>query len=324
MLDAAIVGLGRWGQRLVSSCQGKSEVIRFTAGVTRTPAKSADFARQHGFPLGSDYTAVLADKAIQAVVLATPHSQHAEQVKQAASAGKHVFVEKPFTLDKASAEAAVAAARAAKVVLAYGHNRRFLPAINDLRLLIADGELGEILHIEGHFSAPGALGYQKGNWRADPAETPAGGMTGLGIHVVDAFIYLLGDIAAVTAAATKRVLPIELDDTTVVLLRFRRGMLGALTTMIATAPLFRIQVFGTKGWAELRGADLLTVQRLERDPETTDYPATDIERAELESFANATGGKARFPVTHEQAIHGVAVLEAVIRAAAAGQTTTVA
>ena len=92
MIRAAIIGLGRWGQIMVNSVQGKSDAIRFTAGVTRTVSKAVDFAEQHSFPLGEDYEAVLGDPNIDAIVLATPHTQHAEQIVRAAAVGKHVFV----------------------------------------------------------------------------------------------------------------------------------------------------------------------------------------------------------------------------------------
>src|SRR5687768_18409293 len=98
MINAAIVGLGRWGRLLVDSVQGKSEKIRFVAGTTRTLDKAASFAAQHGMALRADYRAILDAPAVEAVVLATPHSKHAEQVMQAARAGKHGFVETPFKL----------------------------------------------------------------------------------------------------------------------------------------------------------------------------------------------------------------------------------
>src|SRR3546814_15409730 len=92
--------------------------------------------------LTDDYRAALADPAVAAVVLATPHLQHAEQIAAAAAAGKHVFVEKPFTLSKDSAEHAVRAAEQAGIVLALSHNRRFLPSMAELRRRIASGPLG--------------------------------------------------------------------------------------------------------------------------------------------------------------------------------------
>jgi predicted dehydrogenase len=324
MIDAAIVGLGRWGQILVRAVQGKSPHIRFTTGTTRTPDKARDFAVEQGFSLAPDYAAVLADPTIRAVVLATPHSRHAEQAIAAAAAGKHVFVEKPFSLDKASAERAVAATATAGVQLCLGHNRRFLPALQHLQRLIGDGVLGTVLHVETNFSAPGGYRYQPGMWRAGADESPAGGMTGLGIHLVDALISLVGPFDSVLAQSRRRVLPIEMDDTTSMLFRFRAGMTGNLTTLTATASFWRIHVFGSKGHAEMRGENQVIVTLIDGEPpEVTDYPFTDSVRAELDCFAEAIGGRAVFPVTPEDAVHGTAVLEAIVASTRSADWTRV-
>ena len=272
MLNAAIVGLGVWGRQLVEAVledgRPKSEQFRFTRAVTRTPDKAADFADRQGLPVTDDYASVLDDPEIQAVVLATPHSQHLGQIEAAATAGKHVFVEKPLTLDTSSATKAVAACRSAEVVLALGHNRRFLPALKALEDMIVAGELGSVMHVEGNFSGNVAYGYRPGVWRADPAENPAGGMAAMGIHMVDALIHLCGPIASVRAQSLRQVLEIPVDDTTSMLFRFESGITGYLGTITATPRLWRIQVFGSKGWAHMRDPQTIDVRRPEGEVET--------------------------------------------------------
>src|SRR5674476_1301471 len=83
MIRAAIIGLGRWGRSLVTSMQDNSDDIRFVLGHTRTRAKAEDFCRDRGVRLVDDFDTIPPDPDIEAVVLATPHSQHAEQIKQA-------------------------------------------------------------------------------------------------------------------------------------------------------------------------------------------------------------------------------------------------
>ncbi|MCC7275634.1 MAG: Gfo/Idh/MocA family oxidoreductase [Alphaproteobacteria bacterium] len=317
MLNAAVVGLGRWGQTLVNAVQG-GDKVRFVAGCTRTPAKAAEFGAKHGFAIGADYAAILADPNVQAVVLATPHTQHAEQVEAAARAGKHVFCDKPFTLTKASAEAAIAACRRAGVAICVGHNRRFLPAYGELARLVRSGELGTVLQVEGAVTGSGGFSFPPGGWRASPTESPAGGMTALGIHMVDALIGLLGPVAAVAALSWRRALEIPIDDTTAMLLRFADGTAGTLVTSPATVQNWRIQAYGTKGGAEMRGETQLVVTRVGGKPETTEFPPTNKERAELESFADAVAGRSAFPVSDADAIAGVAVLETVERSARQG------
>ena len=111
MIRAAIVGIGWWGRTLVNAVQGKSGVIRFTAGYTRTRNSAEAFCSENGIALKDDLDQILTDPAVDAVVFATPHSQHAAQVERAAAAGKHVLMEKPFTLDVKSAEAALGGLR---------------------------------------------------------------------------------------------------------------------------------------------------------------------------------------------------------------------
>lgn len=319
MLKVAIVGLGRWGQRLVDAvCAPASAKLRFTRAVARTPDKVRAYCSAHGLALTGDIAQALGDPEVDAVALATPHSLHAEQVAAAATAGKHVFVEKPFTLDAASALAAARACRDAGVVLALGHNRRFLPAIIEMKRFVATGGLGEILHLEGNFSGSAGLRYRPGVWRASEAESPAGGMTAMGIHIIDAFIHLAGPIDAIRCDSQRKVLQVELDDTTSLFARFASGATGCMSTLTATGRMVRLQVFGTRGWLHLLDHRILEICDIEGKVRRIEYPQVDIERAELEAFADAVAGVTPYPVAVADAIHGVAVMQAAIRSAKSG------
>lgn len=325
MLDTAIVGMGKWGQTLVNSVQGKNDTgIRFVAGCTGRPERAADWAAQQGVRILPSFEAVLADPAVKAVAIASPHQMHADQVAAAAAAGKHVFVEKPFTMTKASAEAAVAACRKAGVVMALGHNRRFLPAVAEMKAMLADGRIGTLLHVEGQFSGPGALAYRPGMWRANRTESPLGGMGGMGIHMVDMMVNLAGRIAEVTVQSHARVLDNGLDDTTAALFRFESGATANFATLAYAPRYWRVALFGTDGIAELNGHERLAYTPREGEGWVKDFPKTDIERAELAAFAAAVAGGPAYPLPVEDAIHGVAVYEAMIGAAASGSTYRVA
>ncbi len=315
MLDLALVGAGRWGQRLVDSVQARSEQVRFTHAVTRDPARHARWAARTGIRLSASLAEVLAEPSVAGVVIATPHRQHAAEVIAAARAGKHVFCEKPFTLALKDAQEAADACARAGLVLAVGHNRRFLPAFKALQGQLAAGRLGELLHVEGYFAAPSGHRYTPEIWRADPAESPAGGMTGLGIHLIDAIIALLGPVATVRADSRRRVLS-TIDDTTSVFLEFRSGATGTLVTLTASPRHWHLRLSGSAARAEMQGEHALATAGLDGPVTTTTWPEVDTERLELEAFAAAIAGGPPFPVTPEQAVHGVAVLEAVVRSAA--------
>src|SRR5688572_703714 len=334
MINAAIVGLGRWGQNLVNSVQGKSEVIRFIAGATRTVGKAEAYAREKELALHDSYEKVLADPKVDAVVLATPHTQHAAQVIAAAKAGKHVFTEKPLALTAKSAAAAVRACAKAGVTLTVGYNWRFQPALKEMRRMLDDGSLGKLLHLEGNFCGPSVYRFKKGHWRQERGEGPAGGMTGRGVHTLDAYLYLAGRVAAVHAQSSRRALSHGLDDTTSMLLRFASGATAYLGTVIATAETWRMQLFGSKGWAEVGDVEHLTTWQMRvchvdphnlqkhHPPRILTYPPVSTERAELEPFARAAAAKRHLAVPGGDEEHGVAVLEAILKSARTKKTVT--
>lgn len=335
MIRAAIIGLGGWGQHLVRCLGPDSPRIRFTAAATRTPDRARDFAAGHGLRMLESYEAALADPGIEAVVLATPHTQHTEQVIAAARAGKHVFTEKPLGVDAASAERAARACAEAGVTLAVGYNWRQQPALRAIRRMIEDGTLGRVLHLEGNFCGPSAYRFPRGHWRHDREEVPAGGMTGRGVHVVDAMLYLAGHIESVTAQSFRLVQKFGVDDTTSMLFRFASGATGYLGTVIATAETWRLQVFGSEGWAEMGGVEHLPTWQLrlcridrtditrKAPPELLTFPETSTERAELEEFAEHALARRPLALPGGDAVHNVAVLNAVVESARVGAAVTI-
>jgi len=323
MIDAGIVGLGWWGNVLIESVQGRSDRIRFVHGVARDPATKQEIARRHGLVLSPTLAAMLGDPAVQAVVLATPHSLHRAEIEAVAAAGKPVFCEKPLTLTAADAVAAVGAARAAGTLLAVGHNRRFLPALGEMKRMVAAGELGELLHVEGHFSNENSSSAFA-PWRYDARESPAGGMTGTGIHVLDAFVSLLGPVRSVQAQlVSRKPAPGPLDALSM-LLRFENDVTGTLSAVRATPRYWRTHLFGTRRSAEMLQEDTLIVHAAgEACPHRQAFPPVDTLRLELEAFADAIEGRAPYPIGDADMIATVAAFEAVCRSVKSGRAETV-
>jgi predicted dehydrogenase len=320
MLKAAVYGLGRWGNRLVESVQA-SEKIRIVKAISREPGKHKEFSQKTGIKVVSSYGRVLKDPEIDAVVLPTPHSLHMKQIIQAAKAGKHVFVEKPITLTRKSAEKAIEATRAAGVTLGIGLNRRYQPSFLEMMSRIRAGQIGDVLHIEAAHSGATGFSLTPDSWRSTRAEAPGGGMTARGIHTLDSMIQIGGLVASVYAFSDNRKLPagVDMDDTTSMLLKFANGVTGYLSTLFTTAELYRVHVFGSKGWLELRGDTDLTFRGLQGAPEKITLPAVDKEKAELEAFADAVSAKQLFLVPPEEAVNGIAVLEAIEPSAKKGK-----
>ena len=326
MINAAIVGLGWWGQVLVNSVQDKSDKIRFTKGTTRTLSKAADFASEKGLELITSYEDLLADPDVDAVVLATPHSMHRPQTEAAAAAGQHVFCEKPFTLYKDDAVAASAAAEAAGITLAIGQNRRVNPAFLDLQQRVANNWFGTVLHVEGHMSAPGLWKYTPGSWRVDREECPAGGMTGMGIHLLDAIVAMFGEVESVYAHSRRVIQDEGLDEMTSAILKLKSGVSAYLATSVATEWCFSFRIFGENGWVESQNfpMDTMLVRPRNGEPEDIKFDAFDMEHAELEAFADAIAGTASYPVPIAEVIHTTSVMRAIIDSAEQGTPIEVA
>lgn len=334
MVRAAIVGLGRWGRSLVTSVQGKSDDIRFVVGHTRTRASAEEFCRDKGVRLVDGFEQILADPEVDAVVLATPHTLHEAQVKAAASAGKHIFVEKPIALDHSGAQAAFDAAKKAGVVFAVGFGRRFHPSINELRTRVKDGRLGPIVAMVGQHTTSTAQFIPQDNWRADPKESPAGALTAVGVHLLDHMIELAGRVREVHCV-TARYAAGPADDTTTILLRFANGATGTIFCSVSTATDFRFTVYGTKGLVEISqpqlqrfrfapGADRPPTGLVAAPPdEMIEYPGFDVLNAELVEFARCIRAQRTYPVPIDELLHGMSVFDALVESAQTNKSVTV-
>jgi predicted dehydrogenase len=324
MVRAAIVGLGRWGRSLVNAVQGKSDDIRFVRAHTRTRATAEDFCREKNVALVDRYEEILSDPNVDAVVLATPHSLHERQIMAAAAAGKHVHVEKPITLDRPSADAAVAAARKAGVVLAVGYCRRFHPSVVEVRKRLADGRLGAVVSMVAQHTTSTGQFIPSDNWRAAPEEAPGGALTAVGVHSLDHMIEFGGRVRDVQCA-TARYIDGPSDDTTTVMLRFERGATGLIFCSVATATNFCFTLYGSKGLAEISKPDLRgfrfvpTSEHAPTGPgtapphQTAEHTGFDMLNAELTQFARAIRDKRAYPVPIEDVLHGMSVFDAIVK-----------
>ena len=330
MINAAILGLGWWGQTIARTLR-QSSALHVTCVVDPAPGAAAT-AEALGLPLAPDLDTVLADPAIGAVILCTPHTLHFRQIVRCAEAGKHVFCEKPLCLTRADAEAAVAACARAGVMLGVGHERRFEPPIRALRQLVADGALGRIVQIEANFDQDKFLALSKENWRLSPEEAPAGPMTATGIHLIDLAGSFLGPADAVLCRVGQLGSELANGDTLALMLNYRGGGHALISAILCTPFDGRFAVYGSKGWAEVRDKAhpespegwQLTVVRRDGGRTVQDFAPAPSVLANLEAFATAASGGAAYPMTDAEKIGTIAALEAAYRSARSGAVEVVA
>jgi predicted dehydrogenase len=324
-LRTAVVGLGWWG-RQIASCLAGSPRFRVTHGVDVAPAAAADFARERGLTLSASLDDVLARDDVDAVVIATPHRQHEQQVLAAVAAGKQVFCEKPLTLTAAGAERILAACDRAGIVLGIGHERRYEPAMEEARRMIDTGMLGQLLHLEANVSHNLFARMTPGNWRIDPADAPAGAMTALGIHLTDMFVSLAGRPRSVRARTARVLRDASGTDQVSLWIEFTSGITGAVTCLSSTPFHGRMTFFGADGWVEVKENGNVD-KGLPSDFTHCDAslarhvrafaPANTV-RANFEDWAAAVAGEAPYRFTRDQILDNVRILDAVARSAQAG------
>lgn len=321
-INAAIIGLGWWGKKLVEAVQPHASALRFVHGVSKEPESVAAFANTQGLTLSTSLDEALEDPRVQAVVLATPHSLHPDQVERCARAGKHVFCEKPLALNVCDARRAVSTCEECGIVLALGHNRRFWPAMVELFRLVKSGELGRVLHLEGHFSNENSNTSAFASWRDSADEAPAGGLTSCGLHLIDAFVALAGPAESVQATLhSVRRTPTPLD-TLAVSLRFEQGATGYFAVVRATPRYWRVHVFGTEASAEVVGEmnPALVLRQAGDSVRRIEFPPVDNLRLELEAFAAAVTGAAPYPIATQQMLAAAHITESIIKSVTADST----
>jgi len=321
----ALVGLGWWGRKMASLVNAGGAQMHFVRGVDPSPDAVA-FAAQMGLQYSPDMDEALADATIEAVVLATPHSLHREQIARVVAAGKHVFCEKPLDLTRAGAEASVALCKKARLVLGIGHERRFEPPIAEILEAAKSGRLGRLLQIEANFSHDKFLALDPSNWRLKADQAPAGGMTATGIHLTDLAVKLMGRAKDVRVVCESLASSIPQGDTMSAHIRFAGGGSAYVSATLATPFISRFAVFGTDGWIEVRDKahvetpdGWIVTEGWKNKPITVrEVPPTEPVQDNLRAFARAVRGEIDYPITGEDMINNIALLEAIVSSSKSG------
>lgn len=193
-----VIGTGGIAHSFVGDCTAAG--IDFVAVGSRTRASAEAFAAEHGIARAhGSYADLVDDPDVDAVYIATPHSRHAEDALLAIAAGKHVLVEKAFTITAAEARRVVDAARRADVAVTEAMWTRFLPQMRMIREVIAEGRIGRPRLVEAtHHQALPSDPHHRLN---DPA-LGGGAILDLGVYPISFAVDLLGVPTAVTAAGT--------------------------------------------------------------------------------------------------------------------------
>lgn len=218
-----------------------------------------------------DGNGIINDPEIDLVIVTSPNTDHYRWAREALLAGKHVVVEKPFTVDVAEADDLIEIAKRQNKILTVYHNRRFTSDTKTVKKLLDSGLLGEVHDYETHFDRFRAEPRPGGAWREDPL--PGSGIFyDLGSHLIDQALWFFGMPTAVTAEINSQRPWAKADDHFDVRLHYPTFTATLKSGMLCKIPGATYLIHGTKGSFVKYGLD---VQEAEVDggaiPEGKDW-----------------------------------------------------
>ena len=341
-----VIGFGLAGSVFHAPFISRTPGLHLAAIVTRNADRRQRIEREYpGAAVVESVTQLLAmTPKLDLVVVASPNGEHAAHASQALDAGMNVVIDKPFATSAAEARRLVTDARARKLLVIPFHNRRWDGDFLTIRRLLADGELGDLWRFESRFE----------RWRATPKPRwtqPDALRNGedivfdIGAHLVDHALVLGGPVTSVYAEIDRRQPGVVLGDDALLALTHANGVRSRLyASAVAARPSPRFLVFGSKGAYIKYGLDpqehaMIAGSRPgnpgwgEDVPERygqfglgDDVRVVRTERGCYERYyagvAAALAGQAPPPVSPEDAIAGLDIIEAAHRSASEGRVVT--
>jgi len=321
----ASIGMGWWSDVLADAIK-RSGKIEIVSCFTRSEDKRRTFAQKYGCQAAPTYEAILGDPAVEAIINTTPNNVHLETTRQAATAGKHVFLDKPIANTVREGREITEVCQRAGVVLALGYQRRRESHFRWIRAQIDAGAFGKLVNAEANISRDRVGKIDLGSWRYTAAGMPGGVMLQIGIHYTDVLEYLLGPIKAVNGRSAQLVLPGDNPDVASLVLEHEGGALSTLNASYASASeYYLMNIYGKEASAYY---DVQQGLRLLKRGSTGSSPVACVKNdtfvEELEEFAEAVRGEGRPEMGGEGATASLAVIRAGIVSAREGRRVEVA
>ena len=253
-LKIAMLGTGKIAGNQLAPALNLAEGGVLWSVYSRDLDRAHDFARQHQAcspkPAFDNLQDLLADSALDAVIIATPDALHAEQAVLAARAGKHVLCEKPMSTTREDAQAMVEAGKHGAVKLAIAYHMRWHTGHRALAAMAHAGEFGELRHLRLQWTFKS---QDDANWRAHAEVGRWWGLAGVGTHCVDQARWFLqpggGEVTEVRSVISREVWSGPHDETAVVALKFESGATAEICSSVLFDAPRRIELYASDGYA---------------------------------------------------------------------------
>jgi predicted dehydrogenase len=324
-VNVACLGMGWWSD-VLADAMVRSGRFNIQACYTRSEEKRDAFAKKYRCIPASSYESILADKSIEAIINTTPNNVHLETTRQAAAAGKHVFLDKPIANTLAEGRAITEACRSAGVVLALGYQRRRESQFRWIKKQIDDGVFGRLVNAEANISRDRLGQIDLSSWRYQAAGMPGGVMLQIGVHYVDVLEYLIGPVKSVSGQLAQLVLPGDNPDVASLLLEHENGALSTVNASYASASEnYVMNIYGKEASAfyDLH-TGLRFIKRGAKQVETVPFIKNDTFVDELDEFAAAVRGEGTPETGGEYATRSLGVIRAGIISAREGRRVQLA
>ena len=321
----ACIGMGWWSDVLADAVT-RSSKLKIVACFSRSEDKRNAFAKKYSCQAATSYDAILNDKGVEAIINTTPNDVHLETTRQAAAAGKHVFLDKPIANSVSDGLKLTEACRQAGVVLALGYQRRRESHFRWIKRQIEAGAFGKMVNAEANISRDRLGQFDISSWRYTAAGMPGGVMLQIGVHYADVLDYLIGPIKAVSGQFTQLVLPGDNPDVASLVFEHESGALSTLNASYASASeYYLMNIYGKAATAyyDLHHG-LSFLKQGEKKPVAVPCEKNDTFVEELEEFAAAVRGGPPPEVGGDYATKSLAVIRAGITSAREGRRVAVA
>lgn len=246
----ALIGCGKVGQIHAAALKQLPE-SEFVAACDFSGERAAAFAERHGVKPFTDVGTMLREAKADAVVIGTPHPLHAAPAIQALQAGVHVLVEKPLAATLADCDAMIAAAHRSGARLGVISQRRFYESVRRMKDAIDAGKIGApALGVFLMYSWRDQAYYQSDPWRGKWDTEGGGVLVNQSPHMLDLLQWLMGEIDEISGYWANLNHPfIEVEDSSVAVIRFKSGGLGSIVTSLSQRPgiYTKVHIHGTNG-----------------------------------------------------------------------------
>ena len=309
-LKFGIIGAGLMGRRRAESLISFPDVeLVSVADVDESKAKK--LSENYKCKFTKNYADILKNKEINCIIVSTVNNVLAKISKEALENGKHVFVEKPVSVNTKDVEELIKISESKKLVVKVGFNHRFFPHIQKAKELLNNGEIGDLMFLKATYGQKSRIGFEN-EWRVKKEISGGGQLIDQGAHIIDLCRFFMGDIKEARGEITRLFWDIEVDDNDFFILKNEKGNVAFVHTSSSLwENTFHLYLYGKKGIIKISGIrshygnPKLTLLRRNEDKsrvegvyqfdeESINFPNEDLSYVdEIGNFKRAISGKGK-------------------------------